>query len=282
MSNKINVVDAGAEVKEKNTADLRRLIDEALLKGKPDNPHNFFLGLGNKVTQAGLAWDPEPILEYWWWLARIGVIAFPGGELGIMPLPRPLPKLHVTERGRKLLERGQESPHNPTRFYKRIKDRLRSVDSVVMAYLDEAVGAWAAGFNRASAVMPGCACEQLVLLLAEGVANADVPPYSGRIKSKVEATSDSPIGISQLFDDVRKALLQLASEKKLPGHLRDALDRKLTPIFEQARGLRNKAGHPTVLEVTEDEAEANLLLFPSFYFLIDDLIKELRRDAKSV
>jgi hypothetical protein len=267
--------EPASEKKRENAESLRLLIDEALLKGSSDNPHNFFLGLGKRVTEAGLGWDPEAILEYWWWLARIGVIAFPGGELRIMPLPGPLPKMHLTERGRKLLERGQESPHNPDRFYKKIRERIGSPDDIVMEYLDEAVGAWAVGLNRASAVMLGCACEQLVLLLAQAVSTTKVPPYSDRIKGKLERASDSPIPISQLFDDVRKALLQLASDKKLPGPLRDALDRKLTPIFEQTRGLRNQAGHPTAVEVTSDEAEANLLLFPSFYFLIDDLIKQL-------
>jgi hypothetical protein len=58
----------------------------------------------------------------------------------------------------------------------------------------------------------------------------------------------------------------------LPGKLSDALDRKLTPIFERARGLRNRAGHPTAEEVTSEEAEANLLLFPGFYCLVADLI----------
>ncbi len=67
----------------------------------------------------------------------------------------------------------------------------------------------------------------------------------------------------------------MASEKKLPPKLADALDRKLTPIFEHTRALRNAAGHPTTDEISSDDAEATLLLFPGFYFFTDELVNAL-------
>jgi hypothetical protein len=144
-----------------------------------------------------------------------------------------------------------------------------------MTYLDEAVGAWSAGLNRATAVMIGCACEQLILLLARSVSDGDVPPYSEKLKKDLEKTAKSPISISIIFEKVRDALLALAGDKKLPGDVADALDRKLTPIFEFARALRNTGGHPTAAPVTAEEAEAALLLFPGFYFFANDVMLAL-------
>jgi len=48
-----------------------------------------------------------------------------------------------------------------------------------------------------------------------------------------------------------------------------------TPIFEHTRALRNAAGHPTTDEISSDDAEATLLLFPGFYFFTDELVNAL-------
>ena len=48
----------------------------------------------------------------------------------------------------------------------------------------------------------------------------------------------------------------------LPAALADGFDRKLVSIFEHARVLRNKSGHPTGEDVSQKEAQAGLLLFP--------------------
>jgi hypothetical protein len=67
----------------------------------------------------------------------------------------------------------------------------------------------------------------------------------------------------------------LANDKKLPAGLADAIDRKLTPIFEHTRALRNLAGHPTAAEISGDDAEGTLLLYPGFYFFAYDMVKAL-------
>jgi len=182
---------------------------------------------------------------------------------------------YVTSRGRALLEKGDISPHNPARFYTKIRDKVASTDEVVMTYLGEGVGAWAAGLNRAAVVMVGCACEKLILLLAQSLSETDTPPWSDKLAKYLERANKSPVSISSVFQKVREALLDLAKKKKLPSKLADALDRKLTPIFEHTRGLRNAAGHPTVDEISSDDAEATLLLFPGFYFFTDELMKAL-------
>ena len=268
-----------------NTTDLTSLMDDALrdVLRKPNldvrTPNDFFRYLARRVLDKNMKWDPSAIIEHWCWLQHTGAIGLTGVDISRgNPSPsgtKLLPAFHITARGRKWLESGEVSPHNPTRFYERILGAVASPDEVVMAYLDEAVGAWAAGLNRAAAVMIGCACEQLILLLAESLSKASVHPYSERLKKHVEKTAKPPTSISTIFKDVRDALLQLAGEKKLPHDIADVLDRKLTPIFEHSRALRNASGHPTAGSITDDDAEAALILFPGFYLLVNDVLRTL-------
>jgi hypothetical protein len=170
----------------------------------------------------------------------------------------PIPRVFLTPRGRRFLAYGKQSLHNPERYFRAIQERVGTPDPVVMMYVNQAVGAFAAELHPASAVMLGCACERLILLLAEAVASSRHEPWGGRLTTNLSAAS--PVSISRFFEDVRGALLNYAKDGNFPSKLADALDRKPTPIFERARGLRNRAGHPTADEVTADEAEGGLLL----------------------
>ena len=126
----------------------------------------------------------------------------------------------------------------------------------------------ARGLSRSSAVMLGCACERLVLLLAEALTTNAVQPFAQKIRAKLE----SRVFISGLFNDVREALKVLQGQDKIPREIADALDRKMTPIFDYARGLRNQSGHPTGVAVSSEDAEAGLLLLPGFFELMSKLI----------
>jgi hypothetical protein len=263
-----------------NTEMMKRLIDQCLLDPQPQSSPNtymqsWFSRLIQSCESKGIFFDSKAAVEYWWALARLGVIAIPGVELN--STNPEIPRLILTERGRKLLEQGEQSPHDPPRYLDAVRRRVESPDEIVMTYLNEAVGTWSAGFYRASAVMLGCACEQLVLLLAKEISRVNVQPWSDRINRKLKA---EPVSISSVFNVVRECLIQLSGEKKLPDALSDAIDRKLTPIFDYARRLRNKSGHPTGDDVPANDAEAGLLLFPGFYAFVDDLCKHLKASSK--
>lgn len=248
-----------------NHAKLRRFVDEALLKGYVETVRQLLEYAKNRAKEEGVAVDSSVLLEYWWGLARIGLVAIPGEDLSNQVGGPFIPKLHLTDRGRRLLELGEQSPHNPSRYLNAVRDRVTQFDDVAITYLQEAVEAWRCALHRSSAVMLGCACERIVILLAESVAESS---SSGKLRKKLEKR----VYISELFDDIRKELLQLRSDKKLPRELADALDRKLSAVFDHARGLRNQSGHPTGEEVFAEDAEAGLLLFPGFYELVDKLI----------
>ena len=256
----------------KNTEALRRLIEEILLHDAPESVPDVFSKLVSKCESKDITFNPEAALEYWWHLARLGVVAVPGAWLNeqICTMGPSLRRLIIPERGRTLLERGERSPHDPQRYFNAVRTRVEAPDDIVMTYLDEAVGAWAAGLYRSSAVMLGCACERLVIILAEAIVRANLSSWSAKIESALQGTL---LSTSQLFELIRQCLIQLRSERKLLGKLGNTLDRKLSPIFDHARGLRNESGHPTGTEISAEDAEAGLLLFPGFYALVSDLCR---------
>lgn len=270
-----------ASTETANSETLTHIMDDILLNTQmnPQASDVFFAELARRVSSESVVWDEDVIVEHWSWLKRTGVVVSLGPKASNTIHPPPgttkLEEFYVVPRGRNLLAMGEASPHNPIRFVAKIRSEISSPDDVIMTYIDEAVGAWAAGLNRAASVMIGCACERLILLLAQSLAAAHIDPWSERVGKLLDKAAKSPVSISKIFQKVREALLDLAGQKNLRGPIADALDRKLTPIFEYARGLRNKSGHPTALEVSHDDAKAALLLFPGFYSFIDSVIKAL-------
>ncbi|MBN2128057.1 MAG: hypothetical protein JW741_01110 [Sedimentisphaerales bacterium] len=264
-----------------NAEVLTRIMDDTLLNTQlsPQAPFSFLQAVADRASKEGAMWDADVVFTHWSWLQRVGIVVLTGVRGGaVQNLPSGVERieaLYLTARGRRLLENGEASPHNPVLFCARIRDGVKSPDEVVMTYVDEAVGAWAAGLSRAASVMIGCACERLILLLAQSLSESSAHPWSEKLKKELDKAAKSPVSISATFRKVREALLDLAGNKELPGSVADALDRKLTPIFEYARGLRNKSGHPTAVEVSYEDAEAALLLFPGFYSFVDQAIKAL-------
>ncbi len=253
-------------------AALRKIIDEILLEGQADSAHNVFNLAGHRANERGVPFDGRAALEYWWELARVGVVALPGDKLA--STIHPVPSLVVTDRGRKLLGGGRLSPHDEARYLAAIRERIADPDAVTLAYLAEAIGGWRAGLCRSSAVMLGCACERLILLLAHRIAGATLPPWSSRLARSLGRKA--PTSVSTVYEDVRSALTASAGAGKLPGHLSDGLDRRLSAIFDHARRLRNEQGHPVDKPISAEDAEAGLLLFPGFYTFVDEVSKSIQ------
>lgn len=240
----------------------REMLAQLLLSPTRDQttPEGLFRAAEHYAQRDGWRFDWSAALEYWWELARIGAVALLGGGGGSSYAQAP--QFILTTHGRRLLERGDSSPHDETRYLSALRRRVVSPDAVALSYLKEGIAAWRAGLYRSSVVMVGCACERLIVILAEAVAVANVPPFSADVAKLL--SPGKPTGISQIFDKVHKALSALGGDRRVSGDLTDAIERRLTPMFERTRWLRNKSGHPTGADVPEEEAEAGLLLFPDY------------------
>lgn len=252
----------------------RELIDQLLLSTNdpPMSPYGLFKHLVHHSNAEAWRLDWRSALEYWGELQRIGVVAVMGsGDHVSAGMP-----LHVvTTRGRAMLERKASSPHDSDRFIASLRLRVASPDEVAMGYLVEAIGAWKSGLNRASVVMLGCACERIILVLADHVVRVGVEPFSAKLGKML--SPDKPSNISDVFTLVRDAVIAAAEDKRLSHELApDVVDRRFTPIFERARRLRNRSGHPTGDDIHAEEAEAGLLLFPDFHEFASRVLTELK------
>jgi hypothetical protein len=227
----------------------------------------------NTSPPDGLFWPA--VVEYVWTLARIGALA-------VMPQDPPFGPVHdegkkipgfvITELGQRLLAETDFSPQDWGKYQAKLLLSVPAPDDVVLVHLHEADLAWQHTLYRSSAVMLGGAVERLIILLAEAIVAAKLPAPGDKLGGKL---ANPKVGISEIFDDVRTVLDHAAEDKKLPREITDVLDRRITALFDHARALRNRSGHPTVGEVTRDEALSGLLLFPAFYAFVDKVLTAL-------
>jgi hypothetical protein len=201
-------------------------------------------------------------LDYWWSLCRLGVVAIPGTD---WRNESSRPPGIVTPWGLERLQRGDDSPHDPERYLTRLRARVATPDSIVIAYIGEALAALRAGLFRSTVVMAGCAYERVVRALASAAAPRG--PKLGKL------ASDPRTPVAALAD----ALLETLKVCDLPGDLAEPLERRLAGPFEHARGLRNENGHPTGKTASEDDARSAVVLFPPFYGYAEALRRELEK-----
>lgn len=233
---------------------------------RPGSPEALFRGLRDQYGEADPSIDWEAAVTYWWDLARIGAVAMVAGPVG-----GSRDTYFLTDFGRSLLEHKDVSPHDRAGYLSAIR-AVAGADTIAVGYADEAVGAWQAGLYRASAVMLGCACERLVLLVAEAVKDATgLAPYSddlAKMLTPPKSGKKGPVaGISDIFGKVREAVEVVGG---------DEFDRLVSSVFDHARDLRNASGHPTGKVVTREDAQAGLLLFPGYHSRALDVIERIR------
>lgn len=253
---------------------LRQLIDHQLLHGGDWSVGNFFIHVRDLARKDGVEWNPSEALSYWAALARLGVIDVCGGATDGSIVSQ----LQLSASGRAYLESGDIVTHDPTRYIGRVRTAMTPPDPVVLLHADEAVRGWVAGLNRSCAVMLGCASERLVLILAEGIAASGLAPWAAGLSRDLgarESDASRPTPISTVFDHVRVCVLELKKQRRLSWSTGDALERRLSAIFDSTRGLRNDAGHPSGVEVSSDDAHARLLLFPGYCEFVSTIRAEI-------
>lgn len=170
--------------------------------------------------------------------------------------------------GLKAVSGGSWEPRDPEGYLRRLRQLVPDLDSVVLRYVEEALGAFNARCYLAASVMLGVASEQAFLQLAGTVANA-LRPDAGKLTA---ALANPRASQHSRFIEMRKLLEPRRSE--LPRDLADNLT--LDAVSELLRITRNAAGHPTGSSVDEDTARTHLLIAGGYLKRMADLQRHFR------
>jgi len=109
-----------------------------------------------------------PFLDELWGLIIEGVVV-PGWDddgNGAWPF------LRVTEYGKRCVESGEVTPHDPEGFLNAL-DRVSPLDAVEQRFVRQSLDAYRRGLPDASAVMLGCASEHLLVTLGCALVDSD-------------------------------------------------------------------------------------------------------------
>lgn len=131
---------------------------------QPKNPIDGSLQQGTVLNEVarrlGIVNDPDQeqaVLTLWNDLFRTGYLAW-----GLNLNNPNAPFFHVTERGRRALERLSRDPGNPAGYLKHLSS-IGKLNPVAQSYLLEGLDCFVAGLHKAAAVMLGSAAESIVL-----------------------------------------------------------------------------------------------------------------------
>lgn len=198
-------------------------------------------------------WIEDQVREVIWELAFQGVVV-PGIDNGHQAS---LPWFKVTEWGKRCLEKGEYLPHDAGLFMERMRKEFPTLDTAIALYLTESLKCFRGATFVASAVMVGVAAEQMMLVLRKAVYDALSSP-----EKKKRFDDDAQGQIKRVYDAVWKRLDPV--REQMPERLRESVGVELAGVFELVRKTRNEAGHPTGRSIEREEAEALLLLFPTY------------------
>jgi hypothetical protein len=242
---------------------VRRALLEICRENAQMGPGFFQMGpILNKIAQrldVRSTEDQQAVLTVWSDLFRSGILAW--GYDFANPSP---PFIHLTEVGRRTLSNLSRDPYNPDGYLSAIRPHLAAYP-VVYSYVEEGVRTFEAGCYKATAVMVGAAAESLVLNVRDALVArlttlaAAIPPQLNdwRVKTVRDAIETEI--------ENRRAQLHRPLYERFSGFWMS--------ISDQMRIVRNDAGHPISVDpVTHDTVHGNLLLFPSFAELVNDLI----------
>jgi hypothetical protein len=183
-----------------------------------------------------------------------------------------LPFFHVTERGKRWIKEGPQSPYDPDGYLKRLSSSVKGLDPIIVTYLNESLHTFRIGCLLSSTIALGCASEKALLLLI--AAYADALPMT--MQEKFVKNTEGRM-IKRQFDEFRK-MLDGHLKGQLTADLADGLDIMLNAVFEMIRTQRNEAGHPTGKDIPREQVYASLVVFPTYLKKVYDLIGWLGSD----
>lgn len=202
----------------------------------------------------------QALLTEWNDLIRTGFLAWGKG----LTTPDP-PWFHVTDRGRKAMEKLSRDPSNPAGYLRHLAN-IGSINPVAQSYLTEALDCYITGLFKSAAVMVGTAAESVMLDLRDAVVRKltrQRKPVPAVLRDwKIKTVTD---GLATVFDGI---------DRKRHRELRESYEAYWAAFSHQIRTSRNEAGHPKSIDpVTSESVHASLLVFPEVVRLASALSK---------
>lgn len=173
------------------------------------------------------------------------------------------PFLHIRPEGREVVEHLSRDPANPGGYMASIRPALAG-RPIAESYIYEAVQAYNARLFKSSAVMLGCAAEDLAHALRDAVV-AHIEASGVGVPTALKRWQ-----IKTVQDELARIL---DSEKgRMDRMLREKYEAFWSSMAGFTRMTRNDAGHPKdVAPVTREVVHSQLLLFPELVRLTQDL-----------
>lgn len=234
--------------------------------------------LGQRLRAEGIGVPERDILALIWDYFRSGILA-PGIRYGDPTFPW----LRVTERGLKILKGRDLNPYDEDSYVSHLRGKVPSASETVISYIWQASRALQGEAYLAAAVMIGAASEAAVWELAESVETyLTGQPGHRTFKRKVfPAKQDKWMSIRPVFQTVRKEVEKVKGD--LPRTLQEWVESDFAFVFGLIRKDRNEAGHPTGrADITQEDVESSLLVFPRYYERITELAGWMRRKAPAL
>ena len=164
--------------------------------------------------------------------------------IGTIQLQGPDSKLKTVLNEAKVAVENEENisemlPFEIERFPEVLKERIPSIDPVIVRFIEEAIVAFKAGSNLGCAFLLGGASERAILLLIETYAKAI--PDEKMQNSFISRTSNK--FIAKVFDEFKGSWKSSLNKPKGYGWTND-IEIKVEQLFQFCRICRNDAGHP--------------------------------------
>ena len=220
------------------------------------------------ARKLGVTQDPDveqAILTQWDDLFRTGLLSW-GLNLSN---PNP-PFFHLTEPGRRALQKLTRDPSNPAGYLRHLAS-VAILEPIPLSYLTEGLECYVAGFFRAAAVMVGVAAECTVLDLRDRVVEKLEKlgkPIPRNLEDwRIKTVSDT---LHSFFE---------TNGAQFERELQEWFDAYWSAFTQQIRAARNDAGHPASIDpVTADTVHASLLIFPELAKLASKLTDWVAKD----
>ena len=167
--------------------------------------------------------------------------------------PQPGAFLHITDRGRRTLERLSRDPGNPHGYLAHARSSAQ-LNPITDSYLTEALSCFVADLHKSAAVMIGAAAESLVLELRDATVSR-LAHLGQAVPKRLTDWKPKTIldALKDFFDSQKSAF---------PVDLREEFEAYWLAFAQQIRTVRNDAGHPLSVDpVTYEAVHASFLVF---------------------